>query len=304
MNADLTGLSVIVPAHNVLAYIDACKETAAAARSADAICILIDDGSTDGSSALLQDLCQETGSVYLRVEGVGPGLARNTGLAHATTDFVTFVDADDRIHVKALAQLLARMRLTNADVGRCSMALEGTPDNGRAGLTEVHLPSADHAPSRRLVTDPTGVHGLIARRAFLNDKGIVFPAGRLGEDLAFLAGVAANTTTIVEEAQVGYVYVLGQPGQLSVRKTELNDLLSTFEGSLRKGGLRQKRLTLFVAVRAAGGVCSRAGASPVACLRQVVRWLGPQPLDLSLLVLAVIEVAWQSRRQLRRLRRR
>jgi glycosyltransferase involved in cell wall biosynthesis len=56
--------------------------------------IVVDDGSTDGAGEVVT---QFEGVEYVRQENRGLSSARNTGLSKCTTDYVTFLDADDRL---------------------------------------------------------------------------------------------------------------------------------------------------------------------------------------------------------------
>jgi cellulose synthase/poly-beta-1,6-N-acetylglucosamine synthase-like glycosyltransferase len=90
--------SVVVPAFNVEAYIGECLDSLAAQTSRDYEAIVIDDGSRDGTAALIERWRAKNTILDLRVirqENKGIGAARNTGIAQAAGDFVAFLDADD-----------------------------------------------------------------------------------------------------------------------------------------------------------------------------------------------------------------
>ena len=58
--------------------------------------ILIDDGSTDGTSALCDELQIEDERIHvLHKKNAGQGLARNDGIAIAKGEYISFVDSDD-----------------------------------------------------------------------------------------------------------------------------------------------------------------------------------------------------------------
>lgn len=91
-------VSVVVPVYNVEPYLRECVESIRAQSYENLEIILVDDGSTDGSG----DMCDELSYFDYRIKVVhiansGPSAARNTGLALAQGSLVSFVDSDDCI---------------------------------------------------------------------------------------------------------------------------------------------------------------------------------------------------------------
>lgn len=89
-------LSVIIPVYNASAYLPTCvesiREFGRRARI-DTEIILVDDGSTDGSDVL----CDQLGDKVIHQENQGVSMARNKGVEQAEGDWLWFVDADDRV---------------------------------------------------------------------------------------------------------------------------------------------------------------------------------------------------------------
>jgi glycosyltransferase involved in cell wall biosynthesis len=103
------GVSVVVPAYDVAAYLEGALASAAAQTLRPVEIIVVDDGSTDGTPALLERLqaSEATGDiplVVLRQANAGPSAARNAGLRVARGAYVGFLDADDRWHPQKLAR--------------------------------------------------------------------------------------------------------------------------------------------------------------------------------------------------------
>ncbi|MDQ8755443.1 glycosyltransferase family A protein [Sphingosinicella sp. LHD-64] len=104
--------SVIIPVHNKVRHVAATVESALAQSYAAHEVIVIDDASTDGSSAILARL-DNPRIVRLRREVPGPGgyAARNLGIEQASGDWIAFLDADDLWepdHLASLAEAIAR----------------------------------------------------------------------------------------------------------------------------------------------------------------------------------------------------
>ena len=89
-------ISVVIPVYNVERYLARCLDSVlAAAEGHDVETICVNDGSTDGSAAVL---ARYAGRVkVIEKENGGLGSARNAGLDAMTGDYVMFVDSDDWI---------------------------------------------------------------------------------------------------------------------------------------------------------------------------------------------------------------
>lgn len=98
-------ISVIVPAFNAEASIDAALESVFAQAGVAFEVIVVNDGSTDGTAARLERWSDRV-SVLSQVNG-GPGRARNAGILASRGRFVAFLDADDVWLEGKLARQLA-----------------------------------------------------------------------------------------------------------------------------------------------------------------------------------------------------
>ena len=100
-------VSVIVPVYNVRRYLNNCIKSLIVQTFRDIEIILVDDGSTDGSS----EICDEWAIKDVRIKVIhqknqGVSVARNNGLAKAVGDWVSFVDGDDYVVENMIAELL------------------------------------------------------------------------------------------------------------------------------------------------------------------------------------------------------
>lgn len=109
--------SFIIPVYNCKEYLPACVESIRAAGMPDYEILLVDDGSTDGSG----EVCDELAEKYTAVRVIhqlngGASAARNRGIREAVGDRLIFFDADDTIDSAALGEVLSDPRCENADM--------------------------------------------------------------------------------------------------------------------------------------------------------------------------------------------
>ena len=90
----MTKISVIVPAYNSESTILATITSVQNQTFSDWEIIAIDDGSTDGTLQVLEQIQDEKIKIYSYDNG-GVSFARNKGINHATGEFISFLDADD-----------------------------------------------------------------------------------------------------------------------------------------------------------------------------------------------------------------
>ena len=110
-------VSVIVPVYNVENYLKRCVDSLIRQSLAEIEILLIDDGSTDRSGKL----CDELAGADLRIsvyhkENEGQGIARNLGLQKATGTYVVFLDSDDYYDPDTCRALFELMEHTQADL--------------------------------------------------------------------------------------------------------------------------------------------------------------------------------------------
>lgn len=110
-------VSIIVPIYNASDYIERCVKSICAQSLKDIQVILIDDGSSDDSLKLCEQLKMndERIEVYHH-ENRGASATRNTGLKYATAEWIMFVDSDDWIEKNAVEVLYKHTRHDDSDV--------------------------------------------------------------------------------------------------------------------------------------------------------------------------------------------
>jgi dolichyl-phosphate beta-glucosyltransferase len=148
------GLSIVVPAYNeqdrlgptIRSYLEYCR-----ARRLAAELIVVDDGSLDGTSVLVERLSGEYPELRLirLAENRGKGYAVRTGVVNARGQLVLFADADAATPLSELERLEAAIH-AGADVAIGSRALAGEGVQVRARLYRRVIGRAFHFLVRTL----------------------------------------------------------------------------------------------------------------------------------------------------------
>ena len=113
-------ISVIVPVYNVEKYLKRCVDSLLRQSYPELEIILVDDGSTDDSGKLCDELAltdKRIKVVHQKNRGLGP--ARNTGMDHMSGEYVAFVDSDDWIEPDMYRHMLSAMSEHHCDVATC-----------------------------------------------------------------------------------------------------------------------------------------------------------------------------------------
>jgi len=116
--------SLIIPVYNTEKYLKDCLDSVTSQEFDDFEVILVDDGSTDGSSVLCDRFCEQfnarpgrkSTAKVIHQDNAGLSGARNSGIREASGEWLWFVDSDDKITSDALATIYERMRYAKGDL--------------------------------------------------------------------------------------------------------------------------------------------------------------------------------------------
>lgn len=189
-------ISVIVPIYKVEQYLSHCLESICGQTYGNLEIICVDDGSPDKSIDILNEFAARDSRIrVIRQTNQGQAAARNTALAVAKGDWISFVDSDDWLEKNAYEICLSKIS-GEVDVLVFAPLLEWGGDfsekeknkirkdyelyfhSGLNGLTKI----SDEVILR---TDGT-VWSKLFRSSLIKEHKLTFPAGRLHEDESFV----------------------------------------------------------------------------------------------------------------------
>ncbi|BCJ53734.1 hypothetical protein Asp14428_52090 [Actinoplanes sp. NBRC 14428] len=247
-------LSVVVPAHDIEAYLDECLESLARQTYSNLQIVVVDDGSVDGTAAIADGWARrdQRFQVLHQSEG-GPGQARNAGIAVARGTFLTFADGDDVVPPYAYEMIMTTLEQTGSDFA-CG-AVRSLTSKG-ATASPMHAPIftktvlRTHVSERLTLLKDRTVWNKIYRRRFWDEHGLAFPEGVVFEDVpvALTAHAMAKSVDVVNVPV--YYWRKRESGEKSItqRKTDWKttadrlravDRVSRFLGEHHQGEVKQ-----------------------------------------------------------------
>lgn len=205
-------LSVIVPIYNVEEYIGECLDSIdVSTKDISAEILLIDDGSTDGSSRIAREYADRVLKFkYFRKENGGPSETRNFGVAKAAGKYISFIDADDIISGTMYTNMIGAAEYHDADLTTINVARFNSQTVYESNLhakvfNDLNVPVTHIRECDNLIYDTTSTNKLI-RRSFWMENGFKFPVGWIFEDMPVTLAMncMANKVAIVHE--IGYMW--------------------------------------------------------------------------------------------------
>ena len=227
-------ITVIIPVYNIMEYLPRCVHSITAQTYDHLEILLVDDGSTDGTAELADQLAKEDRRIRVfHKKNGGSSSARNVGIHLMKGEYVGFVDSDDYIEPDMYEKLWQGMERTGAfiaQVGRDEIDEQGNllPDLCTPP-SEEKLYSAEEFLQELLLHrgDCSFCTKLFRRELFANR---LFPEGRLNEDFHLLIQMLADGKEILSLPDLGY-HVFYRMGSNSRRKDK-NDFSRVFADSV------------------------------------------------------------------------
>lgn len=194
-------ISVIVPVYNILDYLPRCVQSLVSQTYPSLEILLVDDGSTDGTGRLCDQLAEGEKRVrVLHKKNGGTSSARNLGIASARGEYLGFVDSDDYVEPDMYEKLYGAIEaygLKAAQAGRDETDLQGRrlPNICEPPPAPECIGEEDFL--RELLMhrgDCSFCTKLIAKQCF---DGLDFPEGLLNEDFRLLLQMLPRIGEIV-----------------------------------------------------------------------------------------------------------
>ncbi len=214
----MTTISIIIPVYNTAPWLKGCLDSVAAQDMAGWECLLVDDGSTDGSGTM----CDRRAATdprfrVLHTPNRGVSAARNTGIDHARGSLLAFVDSDDQIAPGYLSTLLRALGRSGADLAVCGLVRVGPKGKvvvePRRGCFTLDGSGADHFTELNRTHLLYPPYSKLYRADIVRAHNVRFPEGtHFGEDLVFNFRYLEHVHAIATVQAHGYRYRVDPSG--------------------------------------------------------------------------------------------
>lgn len=232
-NAAQPKVSIVVPVYNSKQYLARCLDSLLGQTVSEIEVVLVDDGSTDGSSLTCDGWADIDSRIrVIHKENGGLSDARNCGALAARAPYIAFIDSDDSVDLDFCESLLRDIEATGADIATCDVVdvEDGCelPDHIDAShrtvevVTPVGALRASITSGLPRIWVPTRLY-----KKELFDNGFLFPVGKTYEDAA----------TIVE--------IFGSASSISV-STPSSIIIAIVRGALPRNLTLQRRMILLM----------------------------------------------------------
>lgn len=110
-------VSIVVPVYNTERYLNRCIESIVNQSYKNLEILLIDDGSPDMCPAICDEWARTDSRIkVIHKQNQGLGMARNTGIHHATGEYICFFDSDDYIAIDTIELSVQRAQQYDSEI--------------------------------------------------------------------------------------------------------------------------------------------------------------------------------------------
>jgi glycosyltransferase involved in cell wall biosynthesis len=203
-------ISVIIPVYNVENEVSRCIDSILSQSYKNIEIIIVDDGSTDNSSIILDKYGNKYSNInVIHQNNMGLSGARNTGLNNCTGDYISFIDSDDFIENNMYEDMILALEETDSEIAICGRFDDFSYINKSIQSftkSERTVYSKNEVMKKILLWDEIDIAAWdkIYKRELWTD--LRFPLGRNNEDICTIPKVISNSNKIVHVGKAFYHY--------------------------------------------------------------------------------------------------
>ena len=171
-------VSVLTASFNQERYIERCLQSVRSQTFRDLEHVVIDDGSTDGTPALVE---RHADIVYVRQENAGNVASRNRALELSTGEFIAVLDGDDWWDSQKLERQVALMD-ADAGIGLVYTGMVEVDDDGAQSSAAMFDDISADPIAAQLVSNATPFSSMLIRREALGSGPLLDPRFNMAGD--------------------------------------------------------------------------------------------------------------------------
>ncbi|NLL56397.1 MAG: glycosyltransferase [Clostridiales bacterium] len=211
--------SIIVPVYKVEEHLFSCISSILALQYDDLEIILVDDGSPDNCPKICDDFAKKDNRIkVIHQKNGGLSNARNTGIKHATGDYIIFVDSDDSVdgNLSSILHSLSSKPIVDILIANYKrIFLDHFKIEGNNSLLkDNYLYEASDNIKTILLEHTNGLCPVwknIVSRAFIIENNLFFKEGYIHEDLDWTLRVIMRLESFIYTNNWWYNYVSERP---------------------------------------------------------------------------------------------
>lgn len=238
-------ISIIVPVFNAEKYLQRCLDSIKKQTFQDFECIIIDDGSSDNSYSICKEYSNSDNRfITISVPNGGVAKARNIGLEHVNSPWITFVDADDFVYPEYLDNFLKYNKddiYTQVIQGYDCLGFEGKdidtlyPSSHYVYMVVTKQSGADYIESNNLLYN-WGIWCKVFSKEIIDKYGLKFKEKmKRGSDGIFWHMYLKYIDRFIYVPEVGYTYFcpknfisLSRSRKITIEKEELFPIVEEY----------------------------------------------------------------------------
>ena len=236
-------ISIIMPTYNREKIIKNAIESVLSQTEKDLELIVVDDGSTDNTSKVIESF-KDSRIKYFKRTNHGIGASRNFGLDKATGDYISFLDSDDSLKKDFVEKMIKEAKKRKLDIAVCNY--EGIYQDGKTKIVSVE-PFSDTT----LENNPDLLNilylapwGKIYSKKIFSNNHIRFPEKIKYEDVNFVVKSLkeAKKIGLVNEILVNYtVDNISETLVVNEKVFDIFKVINTLRKDLNSLGFKKAR---------------------------------------------------------------
>lgn len=178
-------VDVIIPVYNVSLYLRQCINSILNQTYKNLNIIIVDDGSTDGSSSICDEYSQYNNITVIHQKNIGLSGARNKGLTLLKGEYIMFVDSDDWIEPNTIETLLTAQKKYSAEIVCCKFFFEYKEKTIRTCNNDGKIKIYNQEEALRDLFNKHSIGYAAWGKLYKRDifEQIEFPIGKIHEDI-------------------------------------------------------------------------------------------------------------------------